>query len=90
MLGAKPGEEMSDPQGFYRTYPGPDEPYEVYQFDGKRVRLKLVTPNATLSGSPKIDEIDEWEPANFLVSKVNPKAKSALQKLWNDKNAPLS
>jgi hypothetical protein len=49
-----------------------------------------VTPNATLSGSPKIDEIDEWEPANFLVSKVNPKAKSALQKLWNDKNAPLS
>jgi len=74
--------ETSHPEGFYRTNPGTDVPYEVYQFDGKRVRLMLVTPNATLSGSPKIKEISEWEPAKFLGENVNAKAKTAFQKIW--------
>jgi hypothetical protein len=76
---------MSDLQGFYRTHPGADKPYDVYQFEGDRVRLKRVTPNATLSGSPKIDEITDWTPAEFLGGNVNAKAKTAFQTLWNNR-----
>ena len=81
---------MTSPEWFCRTHPGPDQPYEIYQFEGGRVILKRVTPNAMRSGSPKIDEIARWTPANFLCGDVNPRAKSEFQKLWNALNAPRS
>jgi hypothetical protein len=87
MLCGKHGEKMPDIRGFYRTNPGSDEPYDVYQFEGERVHLSRVTPNVTVSGTSKIDELDSWEPAAFLTSNVNPKAKASFQELWNAAHA---
>jgi hypothetical protein len=76
------------PQIFHRIRSAPDTPYEHYRWDGEHVICERVTPNATLSGAPYKEFVQQWTGEAFLVERVNRRAKSEFSRIWKEIHAP--
>jgi hypothetical protein len=72
------------PQIFYRTRGAPEIPYDQYRWDGEHVICERVTPNATLSGTPHKEFVQQWTGEAFLVDKVVTGAKNDFSRLWRE------
>jgi hypothetical protein len=81
---------MVAPQIFYRTRRAPDTAYKQYRWDGEHVICERVTPNATLSGSPHKEFVQQWTGEAFLVDKVDIQAKNEFSRLWKEIRAHRS
>ena len=75
------------PQIFYRTRSAPDTAYEQYRWDGERVICERVTPNATLSGAPYKEFVQQWTGEAFLVDNVDIRAKKDFSHIWKEIHA---
>jgi hypothetical protein len=59
------------PQIFHRIRSAPDTPYEHYRWDGEHVICERVTPNATLTGAPYKEFVQQWTGEAFLVEEIH-------------------
>jgi hypothetical protein len=87
MLSGKARERLAvtvAPQIFHRTRNAPDTPYEQYRWDGEHVICERVTPNATLSGAPHKEVIQQWTGEAFLVDNVDTFAKKDFSHIWKE------
>jgi hypothetical protein len=87
MLSGKARERLAvtvAPQIFHRTRNAPDTPYEQYRWDGEHVICERVTPNATLSGAPHKEVIQQWTGEASLVDNVDTFAKKDFSHIWKE------
>jgi hypothetical protein len=75
------------PQIFHRTRSAPDTAYEQYRWDGGHVICERVTPNATLSGAPYKEFVQQWTGEEFLVDNVDTRAKKEFSRMWKEIHA---
>ena len=76
------------PQIFHRTRRAPDIPYEQYRWDGEHVICERITPNATLSGTPHKEVVQQWTGEAFLGDNVDIRAKKDFSRIWKEIHAP--
>ena len=90
MLSGKARERLAvtvAPQIFHRTRSAPDTPYEQYRWDGEHVIRERVAPNATLSGAPHKEVVQQWTGEAFLVDNVHTYAKKDFSRIWKEIHA---
>jgi hypothetical protein len=76
------------PQIFYRTRRTLDIPYEQYRWDGEHVICERITPNATESGIPCKEFLQQWTGEAFLVDyNVGTPAKNDFSRIWKEIHA---
>lgn len=82
---------MSEPTPFYTSPLGRDGSYNEYRlhFDGDtgEVLLTRVVHNAHASGKPLAIQHQRWELGLFLGDDVDTRAKNALTKRLDERNA---
>ena len=74
------------PQIFYRARRR-DTSYEQYRWDGEHVICERVMPNATLSGAPYKEFVQQWTGEAFLVDNVGTSAKNDFSRIWKEIHA---
>jgi hypothetical protein len=76
------------PQIFYRARSVRDTSYEQYRWDGEHVICERVTPNATVSGVPYKEFLQQWTGEAFLVDyNVGTPAKNDFSRIWKEIHA---
>jgi hypothetical protein len=75
------------PQIFHRRRSAPNTPYEQYRWDGEHVICERVTPNATVSGVPYKEFLQQWTGEAFLIDNVGTSAKNDFSRIWKEIHA---